>query len=870
MGYDPIVDVQLDDVTENELRAKGVISLATRPNAPSRYGEGGLTAEALKAKFDGLARALADRINNIHKYLRADDLAENIKVDINAVGESGIQTLAALAEAIESGEAAKYFNVEVGANGYKSLQEALNGILENVAGNVEDIAGAVARVELSFETGREQNAIRITAYNKDGDLLAMPEGTDVVLIPNAEYLVYDHNESTDSHQDIRGLIQSNGMQIDSLREDIADVRVVAEGRVRARAYRTWNDALIAISSFGLEDARKEFAIGDQIYIRTPKSTDAWVSGFETRREPYPGGHGDDLDPFEMLASTEIHVGYLILSPLEAPDVDLTGYVTTDDFDEYGEKVDKDIADAKAHSVAEAKSYTAEEVAGVSDRVETIDKKVENLRAALSPEYFATDSSVAYSKTVPASALPFAEVQKIGGMTKASRNLLDAMHMTDYFTGNPMTNATVTDNGRRIEIVGDPTGSYNAINFKFTAGKTYCATYGGTGKLGYVGAPASAYPINSGVPFTVADGAMGILCFGSDGGIFTDLMIVEGGEAQEFAPYGSGLISAAVTALESVGVNILDISAALNSCLTDNGDGTYTITRKTSSDRFSATFPLYIPVNGRIYTYVEIVTSYDGFSGSIPLQIFGEDGKTEIGAASLANNGSGFALANGSHYARLYLNTNAPIGVSVTFRKPMVKYGTAGAPYAPYVKRTYPIPAEAQALDGWGEGISADCHNRIDWGKKQYRQEVAKIRIDGSEEWNKSTASNIFQASAALFPIAGDTKKNRPVISNGYGFSDWYNPDASIKPYFRITQNTGTLWIEATLEQFASVDAWKAYLSANPVEIVYPLASPIVTDLPGLPDDNFIEVEGGGTVTAVNEHELAAPTKIEYQLKEATA
>lgn len=37
----------------------------------------------------------------------------------------------------------------------------------------------------------------------------------------------------------------------------------------------------------------------------------------------------------------------------------------------------------------------------------------------------------------------------------------------------------------------------------------------------------------------------------------------------------------------------------------------------------------------------------------------------------------------------------------------------------------------------------------------------------------------------------------------------------------------------------------------------------------LPEDNFIRVEGGGTITAVNEHGLAAPTEIIYQMKEAT-
>ena len=759
MGYDPIEDVELKDVTENELKAKGVVSLATRPNAPSRYGEGGLTAEALKAKFDGLARALADRINNIHNYLRADDLADKIKVDINAVGASGIPTLAALAEAIESGEAAKYLTVGVGAEGRKSLQEAIFDILKDISDHGEEsdenfrstnarINRSVATINIEPVVNGRNITIVLTAMNDQGEVVT----TDSINVPNADNLIASHNESTNAHQDIRGLIQSNGMQIDSLREDIADVRVVAEGRVRARAYSTWDDALLAISNFRtLEDARKEFAIGDQIYIRTPKSTDAWVSGFETRHEPYPGGLGDDLDPFDKWESTEIHVGYLIISPLESPDVDLTGYVTTDDFDEYGEKVDNDIADAKAHSVAEAKAYTAVEVAGVSDRVDILDKKVEKLRAALSPEYFVTDSAVEYTKQVPASALPFAEVQEVGGMSYA------------------------------------------------------------------------------------VDGV---------------------------------LKNAAVTALETVGANILDISAALNECLRDNGDGTYTITR-TSNNRFSAAFPLYSPVNGRIYTYMEIVTSYDGFSGSIPIQFFGEDRKTEIGSASLVNNGAVYATSNGAQYARLYLNANALIGGSVTFRKPMIKYGTEVAPYAPYTRRTYPIPAEVQALEGWGLGVNETYHNRIDWEKKQYRREVGIIDM-GSLSYSMRESNGRYIFGAYIPNIVGYADGDLPLPAVAVGYRGvrvndiWVDGDMAYG-----STAIGYTKVEFINNAYTDAMAFKTAMSGR--MIVYALATPIITDISHiLPDDNLIEVEGGGTITAVNENELDAPTKIEYQLKEATA
>lgn len=423
-------------------------------------------------------------------------------------------------------------------------------------------------------------------------------------------------------------------------------------------------------------------------------------------------------------------------------------------EDYAEGYVEEIRAAVRHT-DEVAQATEELLGDASSTLSRVEKEVQNLRQAVAPEFFQTDSGVAYTKTVPDNALPFAEVEEIGGMTYAQDGILK----------------------------------------------------------------------------------------------HTD-----------------------VVALEIQGRNILDISAALNSCLTDNGDGTYTITRKTSSDRFSAIFPLYAPVNGRIYTYVEIVTSYDGFSGSIPIQIFGEDGKTEVGAASLVNNGTVFATTNGAHYARLYLNTNAPIGGSVTFRKPMIKYGTAALPFAPYIgKRSWLLPDGVHELPDWGMGVDAATHNRLVWdpenGVKQYRREVAKIRIDGTEEWRKSTAANIFQVSIRLALLAGDTKKAPAISSNGFGFSDWYNPDAGVKPYFRIVPNGDALWIEATVEQFTE-DSWKAYLAANPVEIVYPLGTPIVTDVSDiLPDDNFVEVEGGGSITAMNQYGLAAPTAITYQLKE---
>lgn len=63
---------------------------------------------------------------------------------------------------------------------------------------------------------------------------------------------------------------------------------------------------------------------------------------------------------------------------------------------------------------------------------------------------------------------------------------------------------------------------------------------------------------------------------------------------------------------------------------------------------------------------------------------------------------------------------------------------------------------------------------------------------------------------------------------------------------------------------SAVNAFKAWLSDNPVGIKYELAEPIVTDITHLfTEDNAIEVEGHGVLRFVNEHEIAVPSTAQY-------
>ena len=80
---------------------KGVVSLATRPNRPAQYGEGSLSAEALKQRFDDLALAVIEKYNELVAIMGGKTILEyfQLPAEIKVDNISG-QTLAALLKKI--------------------------------------------------------------------------------------------------------------------------------------------------------------------------------------------------------------------------------------------------------------------------------------------------------------------------------------------------------------------------------------------------------------------------------------------------------------------------------------------------------------------------------------------------------------------------------------------------------------------------------------------------------------------------------------------------------------------------------------------------------------------------------------------------
>lgn len=70
----------LKEISHTEAARIGVSSLADRPNGASRYGDGGMTADALKERFDRLPNFVRDNFNSIVRMLASEEAPKYITI----------------------------------------------------------------------------------------------------------------------------------------------------------------------------------------------------------------------------------------------------------------------------------------------------------------------------------------------------------------------------------------------------------------------------------------------------------------------------------------------------------------------------------------------------------------------------------------------------------------------------------------------------------------------------------------------------------------------------------------------------------------------------------------------------------------------
>ena len=324
-----------------------------------------------------------------------------------------------------------------------------------------------------------------------------------------------------------------------------------------------------------------------------------------------------------------------------------------------------------------------------------------------------------------------------------------------------------------------------------------------------------------------------------------------------------ILSTPVMGIESVGANFIpypyvDTTKTVNGItFIDNGDGTITVNgTATATADFMLSNSLAVKAgtiisgapNGTSETTFEIQAFLDS-DNYIQTTNNMEVATKDFNAPAMIRIRSGYAANN------------------LVF-KPMLNKGTTALPYTPYVRNYLPIPEAVQALDGYGDGVNADCYNYIDWDKKQFVKRVERVDMGGLA-WSTTSNGGLSASVRGLSQYISSPNAKSSLICEKYSVitpAQWYRRESvgicqSAKgygaPYSVLVYDT----------KYTDADTFKAAMAG--VMLYYELETPEVTNISDiLPADNFIEVEGGGTITAVNEYGFAVPSDITYQIKGA--
>lgn len=487
----------------------------------------------------------------------------------------------------------------------------------------------------------------------------------------------------------------------------------------------------------------------------------------------------------------------------------------------------------------------------------------------------TDNSIALVKTVPANSTKCAYLAEFGGMTYKCKQLIPYPFVFETYSSKGVTFTANAD--QTITITGTPTenASVKVVNAAIPAkaGETfYFATKGNwTGSNGYVVVSQvvdgttiqSVSTSTTPKTFTVEqDCYFSVTVVVIAGNTYDDtitIMLSKGDTAEPWEPYFEGLRDAKVTEIVSNGKNLFDISQTLNANFVDNGDGTYTITKNTATKRFSDYCYLNIPAGSNIAVKGMRLDA----SSEAPVQMelwYADDSR----AASCVINGVARyrTLEKDLTRVRLYIDSSAEIGDSVTISDVQIEYGTVATDYVPFrAPISYPIPAEIQAHEGYGKGVNDANYTYVDLKNGVFVPNVKEGDL-GSYSWN-NRQSNGRQIFGANIPnLQGQTSSTIPINALAADYravsvnATWVDRDMA---YNEV--GAGVQRIEIVDNRYTSSSAFKQGVSGKKLVYAVETATPISLSVDFSP---LIEVEGGGSIEFVNEYGYAVPSKMIYQ------
>lgn len=492
------------------------------------------------------------------------------------------------------------------------------------------------------------------------------------------------------------------------------------------------------------------------------------------------------------------------------------------------------------------------------KISIIDKKIENLeQASLTLQ---TDSRTAYQKTVPQSALTYASIDKIGGYTTPENmfvsfidgipNREEGLGWTLRLDENDKSIIYVSFNGD----VDNGSDRYNLHLGKITLPQgTYAMLVEAVGVSCTVTIEDIEYATNNGdaTRFSIENANMEASVYMDvySSTAITDvpvkIMISRGGVIYQHSPNG-GKLPTKVTKVVSEGANLCNpeydrgMSSGTRSCVgimkvEKNTD--YFITA--SSYTVRPYFAIYgVPESN----YKENPTTTEIYAAT-----------TYLGATSLTKS-EAFKF-NSGEFDYICFRTwkpNADYGLPSD-----VKFCVSTVDeYQPYFKETFEIPAEVQALPDYGVGLPT-IGNEVNFERRVYTQNINSVVLS-SQYWQNQ--GQYFQVNLSQIGLQKASIEHRSnAILDGYAYGD----ATQDKSWWIDSSGTG---IRIRDDSFATIDEFKAYLDRANLKLVYAIAEPVETDISEyLSVDNFIRVEGGGTLTFKNFYSAVVPSSITYAI-----
>lgn len=464
----------------------------------------------------------------------------------------------------------------------------------------------------------------------------------------------------------------------------------------------------------------------------------------------------------------------------------------------------------------------------------------------------TEEDIAYEVNATSDILPFAEINKIGGMTYKSNNLANqdiAKPLSSGYFNTTQGAFGKIESGKQYTFSAFYKSSINTTK---SLGLRAMSNSDGSGtNLGNLNTITLTNGKRVSITFTSSyNGYVGLNGSGFDStDTITDITLNEGLSDLGYQPYFEGLRNSAVNQVVVKGANL----------------------QKTNWSGINSTIELSETLKaGQKYT-ISIFITKKATDYGINIYEENNDGNNLLFNASYTNwaqpnNGwNSFVITPIKDTNYLRINCYGIIDEELqgaVLKGALVeenKWVKANL-YKPYKEpTTYTIPTTITSIDGYGIGIDETYHNYVDFANRKFVEHNKKIIINPNDL--KLASADRVYIEVGTSQLVGSTIIK--MISNNFiDTQSWAN---MLTTNYSMYNNTTSIYFH--IDGLTTLNEYKEYFTNNQTEVIYSLANPTETDLTyRITDDFIIEIEGNGTIIFDNQYKQAIPYNWTYQEK----